>query len=70
MRCHIAPLVWADRCLPLSSTGERIDVESGEMNRRKTQIVKLHIGVLSTLLLSLEVVVDAENFNWTTTSLV
>ena len=36
--------------MPLSSTGERIDVESGEMNRRKTQIVKLHIGVfLKTL---------------------
>ena len=28
MRCHIASLVWADRCLPLSSTRHE-----GEINR-------------------------------------
>jgi len=35
MRCHIAPLVWADRCLPLSSTSERLDAELGEIEEKK-----------------------------------
>ena len=35
MRCHIASLVWTDRCLPLSSTIERIEVELGEIEEKK-----------------------------------
>jgi hypothetical protein len=47
MRCHIASLVWADRCLPLSSTIGGSMSEMRRKNEEKRQIDRLHIGVLS-----------------------
>ena len=42
----------------------------GNPKRRITTVEMYAVVVLSSLLLSLEVIADAANFNWTTTSFV